>query len=180
MAENIHEITVRRADRAEVPLSDHAGKVLMIVNVASKCGLTPQYEGLKALHGRFRDEGFSVLGFPANDFAGQEPGTDAEIQEFCRLTYDVDFPVHAKIAVTGPDRHPLYHRLTRARPEALRPEGSRFLDRLAAHGHVPEPGGIAWNFEKFLIARDGTVAARFAPDMTPEDERVVAAIRALL
>ena len=143
-------------------LGAYAGRVLLVVNVASKCGLTPQYEGLEALYERYRDQGLDVLGFPANDFMGQEPGTNDEILEFCRLTYSVEFPVFAKIAVTGENRHPLYTELTQTIPNA---KGD------------PE---VLWNFEKFLIARDGTAVARFAPTVTPDDPALISAIEAEL
>ena len=150
--------------------------MLLVVNVASKCGLTPQYEALEAVHERFRDQGFAVLGFPANDFAGQEPGTNEEISEFCSSTYGVQFPMFAKIAVTGQDKHPLYAELTGAVPGA---EGDKtaFRDRLRGFGMTPnEDPEVLWNFEKFLLSRDGAVVARFAPDVTPDDERVTSAI----
>jgi glutathione peroxidase len=176
MASPLYEIPVTRIDGAPASLGDHAGKVMLVVNVASKCGLTPQYDGLEALYRTYRDRGLVVLGFPANDFAGQEPGSEEEIATFCRSIYGVDFPMFAKIAVTGPDRHPLYDALTAARPEAEFKPGSTFLGR-----HAPaEPGGIHWNFEKFLIGRDGTVVGRFGPDTKPEDETIVRAVEAAL
>lgn len=147
----LYQIPLRRIDGSEASLGDHAGEVLLIVNVASQCGLTPQYDGLEALYRRYRGRGLTVLGFPANDFAGQEPGTNEEIASFCRSAYGVDFPMFAKIAVTGADRHPLYAALAGDEP-------------------------ISWNFEKFLIARDGSVAARFSPKTTPEDPAVIAAV----
>ncbi|HEX8447478.1 MAG TPA: glutathione peroxidase, partial [Sphingomonas sp.] len=148
-------------------LADYAGQVLLIVNVASKCGLTPQYDGLEALHAKYRDQGFTVLGFPANDFAGQEPGSDAEIAQFCRATFGVDFPMFAKIAVTGPDTHPLYRALTAAEPAAQ--GGTAMREKLASHGMTPNaPPAILWNFEKFVVGRDGTVVARFTPDTLPQ------------
>lgn len=153
------------------------GKTLLIVNVASKCGLTPQYAALEALYRRFADKGLVILGFPANDFAGQEPGTEADIQTFCSTTYDVTFPMFAKIKVTGPDKHPLYAALIAAidKPEAK--PNSGFRDMLRGHGITPtdEPE-VLWNFEKFLIAADGTPAKRFAPEIAPDDEVLVAAV----
>ena len=119
MTAPIHDIPLVRIDGTPASLGDYKGKVLFIVNVASKCGLTPQYEGLESLYRTYRDQGLVVLGFPANDFAGQEPGTEAEINEFCRSTYGVAFPMFAKIAVTGPDKHPLYETLIAARPEGV-------------------------------------------------------------
>jgi len=168
------------ADGRRACLGDHAGRVVLVVNTASKCGLTPQYDGLQALYSRFRDRGLTVIGFPANDFAGQEPGSDAEIQAFCTLTHGVEFPVMAKIAVTGGGQHPLYAALTQAAPVARFPEGSGFLASLAKHGIQVSPPAIHWNFEKFLIGRDGQVIARFSPDTQPEDLALVAAIETAL
>ncbi|MBV9594992.1 MAG: glutathione peroxidase [Actinobacteria bacterium] len=164
----------------QTSLAEYSGEVLLVVNVASKCGLTPQYEGLESLYERYNGQGFSVLGFPANDFRDQEPGTNDEIVEFCQLTYGVKFPVFAKIAVTGAAKHPLYELLTEAVPHATgEPELQR--ERLRSRG-IPanDDPEILWNFEKFLVGRDGTVLARFAPTMKPEDPTVVAAIETAL
>ncbi|MFB9931383.1 glutathione peroxidase [Amycolatopsis halotolerans] len=139
-----------------------AGKTLLVVNVASKCGLTPQYTGLERLQERYSDKGFSVVGFPCNQFAGQEPGTAEEIQTFCSTTYGVSFPLFEKIDVNGEDRHPLYASIT-GTPDA---DG--------------EAGDVQWNFEKFLISPDGSVLGRFRPRTEPEDETIVAAIEAAL
>jgi glutathione peroxidase len=161
-------------------LADYAGRVLLVVNVASKCGLTPQYEGLEALYEKYRDQGLEVLGFPANDFLGQEPGTNDEILDFCTSTYAVQFPLFAKIEVTGPGKHPLYASLTEAAPHAQGdPESHR--QRLREYD-IPanEDPEILWNFEKFLVGRDGSVIARFAPNVTPDDPQLVAAIEAAL
>ena len=155
MPSPLYDIPVDRIDGSQASLGDYAGRVLLVVNVASKCGLTPQYDGLEALYRTYKDKGLTVVGFPANNFMGQEPGSNEEIQEFCRLTYGVDFPIFAKISVKGEDRHPLY-------------------DALAGDED------ISWNFEKFLIGRDGAVAARFAPKTVPEDPAVVSAIEAEL
>jgi glutathione peroxidase len=169
------DIPLTRIDGGAATLADYAGQVLLIVNVASRCGLTPQYEGLEALYAKYRDEGFVVLGFPANDFAGQEPGSDAEIADFCSLTYDVSFPLFAKSSVVGPDKNPLYAALIAALPHA---QGSvAFRARLNERGRDPNPEPeILWNFEKFLIGRDGEPVARFSPDMAPQDDRVIQAI----
>ncbi|AHG93743.1 glutathione peroxidase (plasmid) [Gemmatirosa kalamazoonensis] len=134
-----------------IPLADYRGQVLLVVNVASKCGFTPQYEGLEALHRRFHMRGFTVLGFPCDQFGHQEPGDADEIQRFCSLTYDVTFPLFAKTDVNGPNAHPLWRELKRAKRGLL---GSR---------------AIKWNFTKFLVDRDGTVRARFAPNTTPAE-----------
>ncbi|MEW2448591.1 glutathione peroxidase [Streptomyces parvulus] len=143
-------------------LSQYAGRVVLVVNVASKCGLTPQYAGLERLHERYADQGFTVLGVPCNQFMGQEPGTSEEIAEFCSATYGVTFPMTEKVDVNGDDRHPLYDRLT------------GFAD---GEGHS---GDIRWNFEKFLIARDGTIAARFAPQTEPDSPELVSALETRL
>ncbi|SMQ17004.1 glutathione peroxidase [Streptomyces sp. Ag82_O1-12] len=143
-------------------LSQYAGKAVLVVNVASKCGLTPQYTGLEKLHEQYAGRGFSVLGVPCNQFLGQEPGSADEIAEFCSATYGVTFPMTEKVEVNGEGRHPLYDRLT------------GFAD---AEGHS---GDIRWNFEKFLIGRDGQVVARFSPQTEPDAAEVVAAIEAQL
>jgi glutathione peroxidase len=180
MSSKIQQIPLKAIDGADVSLGQYQGDVLLVVNVASKCGLTPQYEALEAVHERFRDQGFSVLGFPANDFAGQEPGTNEEISEFCSSTYGVRFPLFSKIVVTGQDKHPLYTELTSAMPAA---EGDKaaFRDNLKGYGMTPtEDPEVLWNFEKFLVSRDGEVVARFAPNVTPDDERITAAIERAL
>ncbi len=151
---------MKRIDGTMQDLSDYRGQVVLIVNVASKCGLTPQYEGLERLYEQKKDQGFVVLGFPANQFAGQEPGTDAEIAEFCRATYAVKFPMFSKIVVKGEGIHPLYRELTSA----------------------PSPigGDVAWNFQKYLVDRQGRVVARYAPRTRPEAPEIVERIDALL
>jgi glutathione peroxidase len=177
MPASLFRIPLTRIDGSTGSLGDHAGSVILIVNVASKCGLTPQYEGLESLYRRYRDSGFVVLGFPANDFNGQEPGSEAEISEFCRSVYGVEFPMFAKIKVTGPDKHPLYRALIEARPKAEFTESSTLLK------HVPEGDSEDdphWNFEKFLINRQGIVIKRFAPDTKPEDKTIVHAIELAL
>jgi len=161
-------------------LADYRGSVLLIVNVASQCGLTPQYEALEALYEQHRDRGLVVLGFPANNFGAQEPGTDAEIAEFCTTNFSVAFPMFSKISVVGDDQHPLYRELTHAAPRALG-EPDAFRDRLKGFGMTPnEDPDVLWNFEKFLVGRDGTVVARFAPTVTPDDPMVVEAVEAAL
>ena len=175
MAEQLTDIPLKRIDGAPTTLGDYRGKVLLVVNVASKCGLTPQYEGLETLYEARRDEGLEVLGFPANNFAGQEPGTNTEIAEFCSTTFDVQFPMFEKISVKGEDEHPLYRALTEAEPNAQ--GDGPFRERLKGYGmKLEEDGSVLWNFEKFLIGRDGQVAARFAPDVTADDPRLVSAI----
>lgn len=162
-------------------LGAYKGSVLLVVNVASQCGLTKQYEGLESLYQSVHGEGFEVLGFPCNEFGAQEPGTEEEIQSFCTTNFGVTFPMFSKIEVNGEHRHPLYQSLIAAQTEATKPEGSEFYQRLASKGREPkQPGNILWNFEKFLIGRDGQVIGRFAPDMTPEDPILVAAIKQAL
>ncbi|WP_103335396.1 glutathione peroxidase [Amycolatopsis sp. CA-126428] len=158
----IHEIPLKTLDGHDSSLGEFAGKALLVVNVASKCGLTPQYSGLERLQERFGEQGFSVVGFPCNQFAGQEPGSADEIQTFCSTTYGVTFPLFEKIDVNGEERHPLYAELT----ETADAEGAA--------------GDVQWNFEKFLVGADGEVLARFRPRTEPEDEAVVKAIEAAL
>lgn len=179
MNANICDIPLKRIDGAATALSDFRGKVLLVVNVASKCGLTPQYAGLEKLYQDKRAAGLEVLGFPANDFKGQEPGTEAEIASFCSTRYDVHFPLFAKISVLGADQHPLYAALTAAQPSATG-EGP-FRERLKGYGVDPaSKTDVLWNFEKFLIDRKGTVVGRFAPDVAADDPRLRSAIDAQL
>jgi len=158
----VHDIDVKTLSGQDASLGDLAGTTVLVVNVASECGLTPQYEGLQRLHDRFAGRGFAVAGFPCNQFGEQEPGTPEEIGEFCSVNYGVSFPMFEKIEVNGPGRHPLYAELT-AVPDAS-----------------GEAGDIQWNFEKFLIGPDGTVIARFRPMTEPEDPAIVSAIEANL
>jgi len=156
----ITDFTVRAANGAEASLADQAGKVLLVVNTASKCGFTPQYEGLEALRRRYGDRGFEVLAFPCNQFGAQEPGDAEEIATFCRTSYDVTFPVFAKVDVNGPDAEPLFERLKADAPGLM---GSK---------------GIKWNFTKFLVDREGGTVRRYAPTTKPED--LAADVEALL
>lgn len=173
----IQEVPLKTITGGDAKLGDYAGKVLLVVNVASKCGLTPQYEALEALYADKRAQGLEVLGFPANDFGAQEPGSNEEIQDFCRSTFGVDFPMFAKIAVTGEEIHPLYKTLTETFPKAASNSGEDFRARLQGYGMTPNPEpGILWNFEKFLVDRKGEVVARFAPNVAPNDPIVLAAI----
>lgn len=155
----IHQFTVKTIDGKPRSLADYRGKTLLVVNTASKCGNTPQYKGLEALYDKYRARGFEVLAFPANNFMGQEPGTDAQIAEFCEVNYQVSFPLFSKISVKGKDIAPLYAWLTK---------DSGF------------PGDIGWNFAKFLVGPDGKVIARFDPRTKPEDPKLVAALEAAL
>ncbi len=157
---SVYEFSAKTLQGKDVSLADYRGQVLLIVNTASKCGLTPQYEGLEALYKAHKDRGLTILGFPCNQFGSQEPGTAEEIGSFCSLTYDVTFPMMAKIDVNGPSAHPLYAWLKKQQKGVLGTEG------------------IKWNFTKFLIDRDGAVVERFAPTTKPED--LQAAVEALL
>ena len=169
MSPSIQDIPLTTIDGAASSLADYRGKVLLVVNTASKCGLTPQYEGLEKLYREKHAAGLEVLGFPANDFAGQEPGTNEEIATFCSTTFGVDFPMFSKIVATGPDKHPLYAALTAAKPEARALPGADFRAALVGYGITPtEPPDVLWNFEKFLIGRDGKVVRRYAPTDKPE------------
>jgi glutathione peroxidase len=161
-AGSVYDYELRSINFDRVPLRDFAGKVLMIVNVASYCGYTPQYAGLETLYLRHKDQGFVILGIPSNDFGQEEPGTDPEIRQFCRRKYDVTFPMMSKVFITGYNAIPLYQYLT---------------DK----GQNPKTGGdIQWNFTKFLVGRDGRILARFAPDVVPEDPALVAAVEKAL
>lgn len=176
---NVHGIPVKRINGEPATLGDYRGSVLLVVNVASKCGLTPQYEGLEQLYQARHAQGLEVLGFPANNFKEQEPGTEAEILSFCTTTYDVHFPMFSKISVKGADRHPLYDALTAAQPAAIG-EGP-FREKLKGYGiDGGQPDEVLWNFEKFLVNRQGEVVARFSPDVTANDPRLLAAVDAEL
>ena len=157
-----HDFNAKTIDGQNKKLADYRGKVLLVVNVASKCGLTPQYEGLEQVYRRFHDRGFEVLGFPCNQFAGQEPGTEAEIQTFCSTRYDVTFPLFSKIEVNGAGRDPLYAFLT---SQPTEPDGA---------------GDIQWNFAKFLVGKSGEVLARFSPTEAPTSDEIVKAIETAL
>jgi glutathione peroxidase len=159
-AQSLYEIAVKDIDGKSGTLAPYRGRVLLIVNVASECGYTPQYEGLQAIFGKYEKRGLTVLGFPCNQFGGQEPGSNAEIKKFCSANFHVTFPLFDKIAVNGAQRHPLY--------VALAGKGSPF------------PGDISWNFNKFLIGRDGRILQRFNSDAEPESPEVVKAIEAAL
>lgn len=176
----IQSIPLKTIRGEDASLADHAGKVLLVVNVASKCGLTPQYEGLEKLYRDYRDRGLVVLGFPANDFAGQEPGSNDEIASFCTTNFGVDFPMFEKIVATGSDKHPLYAELTSAMP-AKSGDAAAFREKLRGYGLTPtEDPEVLWNFEKFIVDRDGAVVARFSPDTAPDDPALVAALEKAL
>src|SRR5690606_5157737 len=175
----IYGIPLKTIEGAPLTLEGFQGKVLLVVNVASKCGLTPQYESLEKLYKEKREAGLEVLGFPANDFKEQEPGSDEEIKAFCSLNYSVQFPLFSKIAVTGENRHPLYRLLTEAQPHAT--GDGPMSERRKGYGRESEPAPAAlWNFEKFLIDRNGKVVGRFAPDVAADDPRLLQALDAEL
>ena len=179
MSQSVYDIPVKTIQGNDTTVNQYQGKVLLIVNTASKCGLTPQYEGLEKLYKEKKDQGLEILGFPANNFLAQEPGSDDEIQEFCSLNYQVDFPLFSKISVAGEDKHPLYQALTQAIPERTG-EGPWWKD-LVDYGLTPNPKPeVLWNFEKFLVNKQGEVVARFAPDITTDDARIVDAVNAEL
>jgi glutathione peroxidase len=181
MGTSIYDIPVRKITGDEASLAEFKGKVLLVVNVASKCGLTPQYEALEKIYELYRGQGLIIAGFPANDFLSQEPGTDEEIQNFCSTNYDVKFPLFSKITVVGADKHPLYAALIASQPKAISFSEVPFAQKLKGHGitTLPEPE-ILWNFEKFLVSRSGEVVKRFSPDTAPDAQQLVAAIESEL
>lgn len=155
--ETVHEFTLTNIDGNEIPLHQYEGKTLLIVNTASECGYTPQYEGLQSLYEKYKDDGLVILGFPANNFGGQEPGTDKEIKQFCKVNYEVSFPMFSKISVKGDNQHPLFSYLTAA-------ENPDFN------------GEIKWNFEKFLIDKNGNLKHRYRSDVKPQSDEIINAI----
>jgi glutathione peroxidase len=171
------DIPFKKVDGGVGTLSDDVGDAILVVNVASQCGLTPQYEALQRLYEERRSDGLTILAFPANDFAGQEPGDDAEIAQFCSTQHSVTFPVMSKISVVGDGAHPLYQALREQVPTA---DGkAEFRESLRGHGLIPtEDPDVLWNFEKFVVGRDGSVVGRFAPAVTPDDPRLLALIDA--
>jgi glutathione peroxidase len=179
MSQQVLDIPVHRIDGSQTNIGEVGAKVALVVNVASQCGFTPQYAGLEALYERYRDRGFVVLGFPANEFGAQEPGTNDEIAQFCETQFGVQFPLFEKIVVKGPGQHPLYKALTEAQPKAQAKPDTTLRERLEGRGRIPkdEPEAeILWNFEKFVVDRNGRVVARFAPDITPDDPMLIAVI----
>lgn len=177
MSTSIEHIPLIAIDGMPSSLSAYSGKVRLVVNVASECGLTPQYAGLEALYQKYKSRGFAVLGFPANEFGAQEPGSDAEIRTFCSSKYDVTFPMFSKIVVRGEGQSPLYAALTSAQSEARSLPGSNFRQKLVEYGIQPgPPGDVLWNFEKFLLDRKGNVVDRFSPDLPPESNLIISAI----
>ncbi len=161
-SKSVYDFTMKNIDGKEIALSDYKGKVLLLVNVASKCGLTPQYKEIQALHEKYKDKGLVVLGFPANNFMGQEPGSDKEIKEFCTLKYDVTFPMFSKISVKGSNQHPLY----------------KYLTSKVENGVIDAK--VSWNFQKFLVGKSGKVITSFGPQTSVADAEVVKTIEAAL
>ena len=180
MTTTLDQIPIQTIDGKSSKLGDYDGKVRLVVNVASKCGLTPQYAALESVYRKYRERGFEVLAFPANEFLAQEPGTNEEIKSFCSTSYDVTFPLFAKIVVKGEGIHPLYAELTREVPQARALPTSGYRAELAGYGTRPGPGEVLWNFEKFLVDRSGKVVERFEPDVAPDAEMVTAAIERAL
>jgi glutathione peroxidase len=181
MSASIYDIPVKRLSGEDSSLGAFKGEVVLVVNVASKCGLTPQYAGLEKLYEAYKAKGLVVAGFPANDFKAQEPGTNEEIQSFCTLNYGVTFPLFDKITVVGEHKHPLYAALIAAKPAAVNVSDVSWREKLKGYGIEPNPEPeLLWNFEKFLVNRKGEVVARFAPDTTPDAPKLVAAIEAEL
>jgi len=173
MTNELYEIPLKTIDGEDTNLGEYKDKVLLLVNVASKCGLTPQYKDLQKLYSEYHDQGLEVLGFPANNFMQQEPGTEDEIKEFCSENYDVKFPLFSKISVKGDDQHELYHYLTETKPDTDVNDG-RLEEKLKGYDHNrSEPSEVLWNFEKFLVGKNGQIVARFAPDVSPKDGRLI-------
>ena len=181
MSAKIYDIPVKKITGEDATLGEYKGKVLLVVNVASKCGLTPQYEGLEKLYEQYKGAGLVVAGFPANDFKSQEPGTEAEIQSFCTTNYGVKFPMFGKVTVVGEAKHPLYAALIAAQPKAVSLSDVPFREKLKGFGiEANAEPELTWNFEKFLVSRSGEVVQRFAPDTQPDAPALVAAIEAEL
>jgi glutathione peroxidase len=177
----IYSIAVNKITGEPASLGEFKGRVLLVVNVASKCGFTPQYEGLEKAYKQYRDRGLVVAGFPANDFSAQEPGDNEEIRAFCTTNFGVEFPMYEKITVVGEDKHPLYAALIAAKPHAVNLEGDTLRRHLVEFGATPnDDPEVLWNFEKFLVSRSGEVVERFSPDTAPDAPVIIAAIEAEL
>ncbi len=177
MSTSVLDIPVKKITGEDTSLGEFKGNVLLVVNVASKCGLTPQYEGLEKIYEQYKGQGLVVAGFPANDFKAQEPGTNEEILTFCTANFGVKFPLFDKITVVGPEKHPLYAALIAAQPKAMSVTEVSWREKLKGYGIEgnPEPE-LLWNFEKFLVSRSGEVVKRFAPNTQPDAPELVAAI----
>ncbi len=173
----VYDVPVKKITGEDTSLADYKGKVLLVVNVASKCGLTPQYEGLEKLYELYRGQGLVVAGFPANDFKSQEPGTNEEIQSFCSSNFGVKFPMFSKITVVGAGKHPLYSALIEAQPKAISLGEVPFREKLKGYGiETNSEPEVLWNFEKFVVNRKGEVVKRFAPDTAPDAPELIAAV----
>lgn len=178
---NIAKVEFEDASGSKKTLKDFKAKAYLIVNTASKCGLTPQYEGLQALYSKYKDQGLEILGFPANEFLAQEPGSDDEIQSFCKMNFGVEFPINKKIIVKGEGQHPLYKDLTEGIKVAVRNENGELEGKLNAKGLITgEENDIHWNFEKFLVDSEGNLIERYFPDVAPNDKNLVGKIEELL
>ncbi|MGI4993474.1 glutathione peroxidase [Halobacteriovorax sp. GFR7] len=181
MSTNLNSIQFKDGKGLTKTITDFDAKAYLIVNVASKCGLTPQYEGLQKLYSEYKDKGLEILAFPANEFLGQEPGSNEEIQQFCSMEYNVTFPVNEKIVVKGEGQHPLYKALTEMKKEAVRNDKPDFEQLLISKGLISgQPHDIHWNFEKFLLNQNGKIIERFFPDISPTDEKITSKIEDLL
>lgn len=165
---NVHDFTARDIHGTDTSLGAYKGKWLLVVNVASKCGLTPQYSGLEALHRKYQSKGLTVLGFPCNQFAGQEPGTEAEIRQFCATNYDVSFPLFGKVDVNGDTAHPLFKHLRAAQPGSVAPGSPMYEHLQKTNPDSLKSDVVRWNFTKFLVDPQGKVAKRYEPDVPPE------------
>ena len=181
MSASILDIPVKKITGEDTSLAEFKGHVLLVVNVASKCGLTPQYEGLEEIYEQYKGQGLVVAGFPANDFKAQEPGTNEDIQTFCTTNFGVKFPMFEKITVVGPEKHPLYQALIAAQPKAVSVSEVPWRDKLKGYGiEANAEPELLWNFEKFLVGRSGEVVERFAPDTQPDAPELKAAIESEL
>lgn len=174
MNTKILEIEVKKISGQKTSLNEFKGKVMMVVNVASECGLTPQYEQLEKMYQKYKDQGLVILGFPANEFGAQEPGTNSQIQDFCQSKFGVQFPLFEKIVVKGEAIHPLYKELIDLKPSAIKSEDGNLKKVLIQHNLLSgTEKEIMWNFEKFIINRQGEVVERFAPDIAPDNSRII-------
>lgn len=181
MSTNINEIKFKDGKGLDKTIKDFDAKAYLVVNVASKCGLTPQYEGLQKLYSEYKDKGLEILAFPANEFLQQEPGTNEEIQNFCSMEYNVTFPVNEKIVVKGEGQHPLYQALTEGKKEAVRNDKPDFEQLLTSKGLISgQAHDIHWNFEKFLLNENGEIVERYFPDIDPRDEKITSKIKKLI
>lgn len=181
MNKNFHQFTMNKINGQSIGLDQYKGKVLLVVNVASECGLTPQYETLEKIYEKYNKNNFEVLGFPANEFGAQEPGSNAAIHDFCTSKFGIKFPMFEKIVVKGEGQHALYQFLINAQPEAKLVNGNSFEEKLKTYGITrANKTDILWNFEKFLINKNGEVVQRFAPDVEPNDPIITSAIDQLI